>query len=255
MKKVSEILISMLLCIAVLLSITSCDYINGIINPQSNTNSDTDANTPNTTNTSNTTNKKDRIVPKGYTGGLESDLCFHEVYAVYWLETYDEVLAAVELLKSHGSTIKRSMAFNCEGELLDVKFCFLYERSKAQKLEEGKNFFDRKIDDGEFIWFALYDKVSIDGMMYNNTIYHYDLMSVHGATPGYFDRDFENVDNTDELSFDWFGKTEFGYAQPIEQDYYEVTYNDSLYTMIHFSESFIPVEYHDEFLSTFVIIE
>ena len=253
MKKVSEILISMLLCIAVLLSITSCDYINGIINPQSNTNSDTDTNTTNTTNTSNTTNKKDRIVPIGYTGGLEFDLCFHEVYAVYWLETYDEVLSAVELLKSHGSTIKRSMAFNCEGDFLDVKFCFLYQRSKAEKLEDGKNFFDRKIDDGEFIWFALFDNVSIDELMYNDTIEDYDFMDV--SAPGYYYRDFENVDNTDALSFDWFGKTEFGYEQPTEQDYYKVLYHDCLYAMIHFSESFIPVEYHDEFLSTFVIIE
>ena len=239
MKKTIKILISTMLCIAMLLSFASCNYINGIINPQSNTNSG-----------NNTTNKKDRIVPEGYTGGLEYDLCFHEVYAVYWLETYDEVLEAVELLKSHGSTIKRSIAFDCEGELLDVKFCFLYPRSKAQKLEEGKNFFDRKIDNGEFKWFAFFEDVTIDELLYSS-VERYDVLDISYIINQAIYRDFVDISDTDEITLDWY-LSELG----LEPDgSYCIRLNGEIYVEVDYEETPLPPEYYQEFANSIVVIE
>ena len=237
MKKVSKILISMLLCIAVLLSVTSCNYINGIINPQSNTNSGN-----NTTNN----NKNDRIVPEGYTGGITWDYHNHLVYGYYWLETYEEVLEAVELLKSNGSTILRSIAFDCDDEILDSKFCFVYPRSKAEPLEEGKNFFDRKIDNCEFMWFAFFENVTIDELLYS-TVSRYDSVKISYVKPG----NFADIYDTDEVTLDWY-LSELG----LEPDgSYYIRLNGEIYVKIIYRKTPLPPEYYQEFADSIVIIE
>ena len=245
MKKVVKMLISTVLCIAMLLSFASCNYINGIINPQSNTNSGN-------TNTTNNNKNDDRIVPKGYTGGLEYDLCFHEEYGIYWLETYDEVLVAVDLLKSHGSTIKRSIAFDCEGDLLDVKFSFVYKRSKAEKLEDGKDFFDRKIDDGEFSWYAFLEDISIDDFKYYKIVYYMDVWYFPSNSINY--SRVATIENLDDMYLDWTGKGYPGFENTVESSY-DLCYEGKCFAVIKCPKTLIPTEYHEEFLNTFVIIE
>lgn len=241
MKKAVKILISTVLSIAMLLSFASCNYINGIINPQSNTNSGN-----NTTNN----NNHDHIVPEGYTGGLAYDPCFHEEYGVYWLETYDEVLEAVELLKSNGSTIKRSIAFDCEGNLLDVKFCFLYRWSKAEELEEGKDFFDRKIDDGEFRWFAFFEDVTIDELLYSS-VERYDVLDISYIINQAIYRDFVDISDTDEITLDWY-LSELG----LEPDgSYYIRLNGEIYVEVDYEETPLPPEYYQEFANSIVVIE
>ena len=243
MKKVSKILISTVLCIVVLLSCASCNYINGIINPQSNTNSSTNTNTTNN-------NKNDRIVPEGYTGGFTGDYHAHLVYGYYWLETYEEVLEAVELLKSHDSTIKRSIAFDCDDEILDSKFCFRYSRSKAEPLEEGKNFFDRKIDDCEFMWFAFLEDVTIDELLYSY-ISWYNYLRIRYIEDQAHHRDFLDIHDTDELTLDWY-LSELG----LEPDkVYYIRLNGKIYVDVDCNKGVIPPEYYQEFANSIVIIE
>ena len=252
MRKLVKMLISLALCAVMLFSYASCEYISCVINGDENNNSsDVDVKSDNDNKEISTSNnKKDRIVPVGYTGGVEYDLCFHEEYAVYWLETYEEVLEAVELLKSNGSTIKRSIAFDCEGELLDVKFCFLYSRSKAQKLEEGKNFFDRKIDDGEFKWFGLFEDVTIDELLYS-TVSRYDSLNISYVKDQAIYRDFMDIYDTDKITFDWY-LSEFG----LEPDgLYYIRLNGEIYVKVNYEETPLPSEYYQKFADSIVIIE
>lgn len=74
-------------------------------------------------------------VPDGYTGGIEYDRHFHELYETKWLETYDELMTAVTLLKTHGCEISREPIFNCEKFGMDTKFCFTFTRNLSEKLE------------------------------------------------------------------------------------------------------------------------
>ena len=196
-----------------------------------------------------------QVPDKKYTGGISSDHCFHLEMGVYWLETYEEVLDAVELLKSHGSTIARSIGFNCEGELLDVKWCFMYKWSKAEPLEEGKNFFDRKIDDGEFVWYGFFDDVSIDDFLYDRTINYYDFLKVSYVGPGETEKMFDSIENVDDLSLGWPGQ-EFG-DPPSHRwgGYYYVKNKDKNYVIVHFDKNLIPDEYHDGFAKSLVVIE
>lgn len=241
MKKRIKVFLGLLLCITFVLLSSSCQYIDFFNNQADNEN-----------------NEQSSIVPDGYTGGMSHDLTFHYEYAVYWLETYEEVLSAIELLKFNGSTISRSIAFNYDGDFFDIKYCFIYQRSKAEPLEDGENFFNRKIDGGEFRWYAFCDDVEISDFMYHKTVSRYDIMWIDYADESWIYRDFENVKDTDDLSFDWFGKNgEYNttITEYPDYGYYDILYNDNLYCHLRFSETWIPIEYHSDFLSTFVIIE
>lgn len=243
MSAICKRLICLVLCLATVLSVTSCQLIESFFDKDE---------------TEKDVKKHDDSylsLPEGYTGGFSHASCYHETTGYYWLETYGEVLEAVELLKSHGSTIKRSAGFNCEGELLDVKWCFMYSWSDADPLERGKSFFDRKIDDGEFVWYAFYKDVTIDELVYSY-VSKYDCMSI-GYGKYNFSRAFDNVENTSDLSFDWFGKDLYeGFDKP-EQGRYMIKYKGEEWAYIDNSnkDRLIPPDYFDEFLSTVVIIE
>ena len=238
MKKIISLI---LICSIILAFLTGCSYFEK---------KDDDANEKSQNNES-----QSQEPEKKYTGGISSDRHFHLEYGVYWLETYEEVLEAVELLKSHGSTIERSIGFNCEGELLDVKWCFMYKWSKAEPLEDGKNFFDRRIDDGEFIWYGFFDDVSIDDFLYDRDVTYYDYLHVSYMGPGETQRTFESIENVDDLSLGWPGQ-EFG-DPPSKQwwSLYYVMYKDKEYVIVHFDENLIPDEYHNDFAKSIVIIE
>ena len=250
MRKIKNVITSLMLCIAIALSFSSCKYIDAIINKDKN-NSDSNTNVVHSCPAC-------RKTEDGYTGGFTRRQSYHDKYEMYWLETYDEVLEAVELLKSHGSTIKCSLGFNCEGEVLDIKFCFLFEKSKAEPLQEGKNFFDRKIDDGEFGWFGFYEYISIDDLLYEE-IYTLDVVHFRDVFSAEHTiiTDFEivkTIDNVDNVSFYCGEENDFG-LKDIRGRFYELFYNGKEFALLEFKETKLPFEYHREFLDTFVIIE
>ena len=264
--------ISLILFFSVLLAfLTGCSYIEEIIcgcTDNSADDSETDNSGANSDDRYVNGHGHTGIVPEGYTGGFTEDSCLHEVTGIYWLETYEEVLEAIELLASHGSTVenkqygntvKRSIGFNYEGDLFDVKWCFSYSRSKAEPLEEGKSFFDRRIDEGEFEWFAFAKDVTIDKLVYSNyevygplRIYYPNKSFVSGLYNYIVD-----VENVEDLYFDWFGRYDYGVVDhPLEESYYEIMYQGELVAKMTFDYNYpLPIEYHKEFLSTMVVIE
>ena len=105
--------------------------------------------------------------PEGYTGGFlrEPNLMREGIY--YWVETYDELVAAMELLKSHGSTFRKSVIFTYEGDLFDTKYYIYFHRKKSDKIKYGEDPFDRWAEDVVVASFAFYDDVSIDELVYS----------------------------------------------------------------------------------------
>ena len=248
MKKILSVA---LICSMLLAFLSGCSYFD-----YKNEDEGGDIETSNGTNENSSDNNQNQgSGNKKYTGGLESDSHFHAEYGIYWLETYEEVTEAVELLKSHGSTIKRSIGFDCEGDLLDVKWCFLYQWSDAEPLEEGKSFFDRKIDDGEFVWYAFYLDTTIDELLYSYA-YDYDCMKIdYGAYR--FSRSFANVEDASDLVFNWFGKDRYEGCETPENGKYIIEYKGEEWAYMHSvnEDRVLPQEYFDVFLSTVVIVE
>ena len=93
-------------------------------------------------------------VPDWYIGGYGNTYGLDNAY--FWVETYDEMKEAVQLLESNGSTFKDKVILNYEGDLFDVKYCFAMNTSKTKRVPWGENQFDRKAEDvilGSVIFF------------------------------------------------------------------------------------------------------
>ena len=145
--------------------LASCSLIN--VNLKNEKGSNT-----NDLNNSNSDDKKvgledlDSYFPEGYTGGIGINPGFETEY--YWVETYEECLSAIELLKSHGSTFVEQPQITYEGDLFDVKYCFkMAHGDKSDKIEWGENPFDRKSLDVQVNSFVFFDDVEIEDFLYS----------------------------------------------------------------------------------------
>ena len=253
MKKFQKIAISLLLLIAITVSFASCAYIDKFkiwLNKGSTKSHDHDCDCYHRTE-------------DGYTGGMSPYKWFHDEYEVYWLETYEEVLAAVELLKSHGSTIKPNIGFNYDTEILDSKFCFICEKVDAEPLEEGKNFFDRKIDGGTFYWYGFREAVTIESFLYNVTADKYDVITFKNTSIDNLDIDFLNcIDDVSKICFYSMKDNTHGTVDYEDSAYY-ISYNGVRFASIwnasrndeYWIKLILPVEYQREFLDSFVIVK
>ena len=198
----------------------------------------------------------------GYTGGITDRKEFHDKYEVYWLEEYDEVVAAIEMLESHGSTINRSLGFTYENELLDSKYCFIFEKSNVDPLADGKSFFDRKIDGGEFVWYGFYDQITIAELMYT-TVYDLDTVTFaenFNASRSKFDAAVvDTIEDIGKLGLYDIKKNTYGTTDHPDIAYY-IGYNGAKFARLTYLSStaekklLLPVDNQREFLDTFVII-
>ena len=106
----------------------------------------------------------ERDMPEGYTGGwgFAHEDCF-------WVETPEECIAAIESLKSHGSTFKHSVIFTYENEVIDMKYCFGFSRTKpGDAIKYGEDPFDRYYTDVWVASIAFYADVTIEEIVYSD---------------------------------------------------------------------------------------
>lgn len=249
MKKFKKIIISILL-IAMIMVLASCEYANAL---KSYLDKDEHVHTNQCSCSVRTED--------GYTGGLTSRKEFHDEYEVYWLETYGEVLAAVELLKSHGSTVTRSLGFNYESDLLDSKYCFVCKRSNADPLEEGKSFFDRKIDGGTFSWYGFYEDITIEELLYKE-VYNMDVIAFaenYDASRMPFNVSVVNsINDASKVTFYCMMHNSHGTVDYQDQYIYLSYEGEKFAKLCHYNQmKFIPlpVEHQCELLDTFVVVE
>ena len=106
----------------------------------------------------------DNYDPSGRVHFEWGDPHYDQTYGTYILLNMDEVYEAVDLLKKNGSTIKESILFDFDGleTGFEVIHFFHFERRYAEKLEPGKNFFDRKIDNGYFYSVVYYNNRTLE---------------------------------------------------------------------------------------------
>ena len=105
------------------------------------------------------------LYPEGYTGGFTHQPGANIEY--WWVETYEECLEAIELLKSHGSTFKDDTVLTYDGDLFDCKYCFMMTGvtgvgDSTEKIEWGDNPFDRRALNVQIKTYAFIDEVTID---------------------------------------------------------------------------------------------
>ena len=104
--------------------------------------------------------------PEGYTGGWGSKPESYTEY--YWVETYEECMAAIELLMSHGSTFYPTVIFTCEDESFDVKYCFELDINLSENSKYGDNPFNRYVSTVSVMSVGFYDDVSLEELIYSH---------------------------------------------------------------------------------------
>ena len=159
MKKHLIKLISIVLVLVLsILTMSSCgvvEYINGLFDSESQDvggdKGGIDGN-----------HKSHDLYPKGYTGGFTHQPGANIEY--WWVETHEECLEAIELLKSHGSTFADEMVLTYDGELFDAKYCFVIAGIGAgtEVIKWGDNPFDRYAKNVRIESYAFFDNVTID---------------------------------------------------------------------------------------------
>ena len=109
------------------------------------------------------------MFPEGWTGGFGQE-GGHDL-ELWWVETYEELLIAIEKLNSHGSTFDEDECsiVNYEGDLFDVKYCiFINPDTKgSDRISFGDDPFDRcAINVAIYTW-CFFDDVTIDEINYS----------------------------------------------------------------------------------------
>ena len=116
--------------------------------------------------------------PNGYTGGTgfiqpESGI------EVYLFETYDELMSAINSLKSHGSTFYERSILNCEEDEFDVKYMLVLNAFQSDKIiKYGDDPFDRCAKDVSITNVIFFEDVTVEELSYSHTML-YDCYVLH----------------------------------------------------------------------------
>ena len=124
------------------------------------------------------------LFPEGYTGGFRHQPGANIEY--WWVETYEECLEAIELLKSHGSTFEETAIFTYDGDLFDTKYCFVIKHSHEDTdyIKFGDNPFDRRAIDVAVRSYAFFDNVTIDEINHS-LIQNYEVYRISSELDTY----------------------------------------------------------------------
>ena len=153
MKKFKRIAISLLLIIAITVSFASCRKIVRIGKP------------------------------KGYTGGLDGDGIGHYYNKEFhWVETYEEVMTAIDHLRAAGNDIGLHAIPDYENETVDAKYCFYVDKSRAKKTDNGDEWYDRTgLRIIEIVYVGFLENVTIEELEYSR-VYNYKCFCTYEAS-------------------------------------------------------------------------
>ena len=134
--------------------------------------------------------------PEGYTGGFPGVLTQPGLeLEIWWLETYEECLAAIKQLRSHGSTFCESSIIASDGVFFDTKYSIeiCWER-ETEKIKYGDNPFDRHATSVRIYSYVFYEDVTVDEISYGD-IKDYHVYSLYLEN-------FEILDDSDSFKYD-----------------------------------------------------
>ena len=113
-------------------------------------------------------------------------------------------MAAIELLKSHGSTFYPTVIFTCDDESFDVKYCFELDINLSENSKYGDNPFNRYVSTVSVMSVGFYDNVTIDELVYSH-VSNYDAFGFNIIDDGFIQEYIENPDVLSSLEYEWSG--------------------------------------------------
>ena len=144
-------LICLLICIATVFSLASCEYIERKIDDFFDWAVDL------------TYQNYD-----GYTGGFPNDPESYRFTLIQWVETFDEAKLAYEHLMSAGNNLGGpTLMTTYENELVDVKYCFDFDTQGMEK-QKDKEWYDKKYSSARLYIYLFLDDVTIEEIEYSD---------------------------------------------------------------------------------------
>lgn len=164
--------------------------------------------------------------PDGYTGGVGIQPGTH--LQPYCLDNYDEVVEAIELLKSHGSTFGYSEIVRENAEGFDIKYVIIIDGSKADKIEYGENPYDRRAEDVSIYSYVMLEDVTVKELEYSNVMLydHYRVMN---------SSDTESILNNPKFS-----------KESLKIEYIAVQGEEHIYNVLYGDKRFVSITANDD---------
>lgn len=162
MKKSLKLVISLVLCLAVVLSFASCSLFYWVVND-------------------------------GYTGGFPNEPHFYGGNEIYWLETYAEAMEAIEHLEAYDNVIEQGTISSYENEIVDAKYCIIVYTSGSKRLKKGQKWYDHKYSQVTVSYYGFLDKITIEELEHSD-INYYRYFTVGNIKD-------KEVDTSKELSY------------------------------------------------------
>ena len=113
--------------------------------------------------------------PEGYTGGFP---CYSSVYdcmegkEIYWLETYEEAMEAIEHLEAYDNDISKSIISSYENDAVDAKYCFIVTTTGAKRLKKDQKWYDHKYSQVTVSYYGFLDKITIEELEHSAVNYY-----------------------------------------------------------------------------------
>ena len=143
MRKIKKSLVALLLLVSVIFSFASCDIL-----------------------------FSDNGRDSGYTGGFPNEPHFYSGLKIYWLETYEEAMAAIEHLEAYDNDIKKTLISSYENEVVDAKYCFMVYTSGAKRLKKDQKWYDHKYSQVTVSYYGFLDKITIEELEHSAVNYY-----------------------------------------------------------------------------------
>ena len=215
--------LSTIFCLTLLLSITSCGFVEWIKNVY-------DENSCGET-------------PEGYTAGFWEPPYFYENREFHWVETFEEVLIAIEHLEAAGNDIPKQIMSKYETDLVDAKYCFIMDIASGHKEDKSKVWYDRKAN-RILIWYiGMLDDLSIEELEYT----YYGLFRGFDVSLG-----VRSDIPLEDIVFDCTNSKGWCLLEPREKG--ELHFGSIVYYQIQRHDNELPKTFHEDFLKSLVFI-
>ena len=127
----------------------------------------------------------------GYTGG---GVLFNPTQRltteVHWVETYEEFIEIINVLKEYETDIPDVFLSSYENDAVDAKYCFYFSKS-SHKIKKGQEWYERKLSELEILYVGFLDRISIEELEYSSYSKHKSIVfrGVHTKTLD----DYQNI--------------------------------------------------------------
>ena len=192
--------------------------------------------------------------PEGYTGGFP---CYSSVYdcmegkEIYWLETYEEAMEAIEHLEAYDNDISKSIISSYENDAVDAKYCFIVTTAGAKRLKKDQKWYDHKYSQVTVSYYGFLDEITISELEYSG-VYSYKVFSIANGAKKEIDTSIELYHRC-EIHESSNGKVSL-WCWIVEKDTGGLVAELRYYSKIENHLEELPEDFHEEFKKTIVSI-